>query len=181
MILFGSLVHKGLGVCVSFLGEAVDGVFEFLQGLEHATFEPFLCEVGEEALDGIEPRGGCRGEVEDEASMFADPFHHSGVLVGGIVIDDDMDRFLVRHSGVDDVEEADELLMAMTLHALAEDLAFKDIERREQGSDAMPLVIVGHGARASLLHRQPRLGAVQRLNLAHMGICGSSCSDRITS
>ncbi len=54
----------------------------------------------------------------------------------------------------------------MTLHALAEDLALKDIERREQGGDAMPLIIVGHGARASLLHRQPRLGAVQRLNLA---------------
>ena len=56
--------------------------------------------------------------------------------------------------------------MAMTLHALTEDLALKDIERREQGGDAMPLIIVGHGARASLLHRQPRLGAVQRLNLA---------------
>jgi hypothetical protein len=32
----------------------------------------------------------------------------------------------------------------------------------------MTLVVVGHGARASLLHRQPRLGAVQRLNLASL-------------
>jgi hypothetical protein len=32
-----------------------------------------------------------------------------------------------------------------------------------------------------LAQRQDRLGAVQRLNLAHMGICGSRCSDRITS
>jgi hypothetical protein len=30
----------------------------------------------------------------------------------------------------------------------------------------MALVIVGHGAGADLLHRQPRLGAIQRLNLA---------------
>ena len=73
---------KGLGVCVGFVGEPVDGVFELLQGLEHATFEPFLCEVGEEALDGIEPRGGCRGEMEDEARMFADPFQDLGMLVG---------------------------------------------------------------------------------------------------
>ena len=32
--------------------------------------------------------------------------------------------------------------MAMAPHALAEDLALKDIESREQASDAMPLVIV---------------------------------------
>ena len=54
---------KGLGICVSFVGEAVDGVFECLQGLEHATFEPFLCEVGEEALNGVEPGSRCRREV----------------------------------------------------------------------------------------------------------------------
>ena len=52
-----------------------------------------------------------------------------------------------------------ELLTAMTLHALVEDLALEDIESRKQGSDAMPLVIVGHGAGAA------RLGAVQRLYL----------------
>jgi hypothetical protein len=56
--------------------------------------------------------------------------------------------------------------MAMTLHALANNLALKDIERREQGCDAMALVIVGYGASAPLIHRQPRLGAIKRLNLA---------------
>jgi hypothetical protein len=128
MILFGSLVQvEGLWVCTGVVGEAVDGVFEFLQGLEHAAFEPFLCDVGEEALDGIRPRGGCRGEVEDEAWVVADPFQDLGVLVGRIVIDDDMDRLLLRHPGIDDIEEANELLMAMTLHALAEDLASRTL------------------------------------------------------
>src|SRR5260370_36287948 len=56
--------------------------------------------------------------------------------------------------------------MAMTLHALANNLALKDIERREHGCDAMALIIVGYGASALLLHRQPRLGAIKRLNLA---------------
>jgi hypothetical protein len=37
------------------------------------------------------------------------------------------------HSRLDDVQKPDELLMAMALHALANDLALKDIERREQG------------------------------------------------
>jgi hypothetical protein len=39
-------------------------------------------------------------------------------------------------------------------------------------------VVVGHGAGAARLHRQSRLGTVERLDLAHMGICGSRCSDQ---
>src|SRR5712671_8123703 len=56
--------------------------------------------------------------------------------------------------------------MAMALHALANDLALKDIERCEQGRDAMALVVVGYGASAPLFHRQTRVGAIKRLNLA---------------
>jgi hypothetical protein len=37
---------------------------------------------------------------------------------------------------------------------------------------------VGHGSGTALLHRQTGLGAVERLDLAHMGICGSRCSDQ---
>ena len=85
------------------------------------------------------------------------------------------------HLGLDDVEEADELLMAMALHALADDRAVEHVERCEQRGGAVTLVVVRHGAGTALLHRQPRLGAVERLDLAHMGICGSRCSDRITS
>ena len=58
--------------------------------------------------------------------------------------------------------------MAMALHALADDLAVKHIERREKGGDAVPLIVVGDGAGTSLLHRRPRLGAVQRLDLAFL-------------
>jgi hypothetical protein len=67
-----------------------------------------------------------------------------------------------------DVEEADELLMAMALHTLADDLAFQHIKRRKQRRDAVTLVVVCDGAGTSLLHRQPRLGAVQRLDLAFL-------------
>jgi hypothetical protein len=35
-----------------------------------------------------------------------------------------------------------------------------------------------HGTGAARLHRQPRLSAIERLDLAHMGICGSRCSDQ---
>ncbi len=98
--------------------------------------------------------------------MSFEPRHDVGMLVGGVVVDDDMDHLFLGHSGLNEVQKPDELLTAMTLHALANNLALKDIERREQGCDAMALVIVGYGASAPLLHRQPRLGAIKRLNLA---------------
>src|SRR5258705_1739002 len=61
--------------------------------------------------------------------MFFEPLHDVGMLVGGIVVDDDMDRLFLGHSGLDEVQKPDELLMAMALHALANNLALKDIER----------------------------------------------------
>ena len=116
--------------------------------------------------NGVEPGGGCWGEVEDEPPMFFEPLDDVGMFVGGIVVDDNMDHLFPWYSGLDDIEKPDELLMAMALHALPDDLALKDIERCEQGRDAVPLVIVGHGASAPLLHRQTGLAAVKRLNLA---------------
>src|SRR6201998_886521 len=100
--------------------------------------------------------------------MVFDPFKNLGVLVSGIVVDDHMHRFLLGHPGIDDVEEADELLMAMALHTLTDDLAFQHIKRRKQCRDAVTLVVVGNCAGTSLLHRQPRLGTVQRLDLAFL-------------
>ena len=70
--------------------------------------------------------------MENEPGMVFDPFKNLRVLVSGIVVDDHMHRFLLGYPGIDDVEEADELLMTMTLHALADDLAVKHIERREK-------------------------------------------------
>ena len=157
---------EGFWVCVGVVEEAVDGIFEFPQGSEHTVLETLLRELGKEAFDSVEPGSGCRGEVEDKPPMFFEPLHDVGMLVSGIVVDDDMDRLFLGHSGFDDVEKADELLMAMALHALADDLALENIERREQGGDAMALIVMGHGAGTPLLHRQTRLGTVKRLNLA---------------
>ena len=83
----------------------------------------------------------------------------------GVVVENDVDRFVFRHLALDPVEEADDLLMAMALHVLPDNCSVKHVERCEQRGCAMPLVIVGHGARTALLHRQAGLGAVERLDL----------------
>ena len=56
--------------------------------------------------------------------------------------------------------------MAMPRHAGPDHLAVEHVQSREQGGRAVALVVMGHGAGTALLHRQARLGAVERLDLA---------------
>jgi hypothetical protein len=46
---------------------------------------------------------------------------------------------------LDRIEEADELLMAVTLHVAADDSAVEDVESREQRGGAVAFVIVRPG------------------------------------
>src|SRR5262249_47302948 len=155
-----------LGVMIGLGDEAVDGGLKLDNGAKDAALEATPGELGEEALDGIEPgaRGG--GEMEDEARMAGQPGLDLRMLVGGIVVDDDMDDLAGRHLGLDGIEEADEFLMPVALHAAADDLALEHVEGGEEGRGAVADVVVGHGAAAPLLDRQPRLGPVEGLDLA---------------
>jgi hypothetical protein len=58
------------------------------------------------------------------------------MLVGGIIVENHMDRFAVCHRALDGVEKADEFLMPMALHAAPDDLALEDVESGEQGGGA---------------------------------------------
>jgi hypothetical protein len=57
-------------------------------------------------------------------------------------------------------------MVAVALHAAADDGAVEHAERGEQGGRTVPLVIVGHRLTTPRLDRQPRLSAVERLDLA---------------
>src|SRR5438445_6603810 len=58
------------------------------------------------------------------------------------------------------------LLMTVSLVAFADDLTLSCLQSGKQGGRADVFVIVGHGAASPLLDRQPRLCAIQCLNLA---------------
>jgi hypothetical protein len=60
------------------------------------------------------------------------------------------------------VEEADEFLVPVSGYALADHRAVEDIQRGEHRGRAVPDIIVGHRPGPTLLHRQTRLGAVER-------------------
>ena len=83
--------------------------------------------------------------------------------MGGVVVEDHVHDLSSRHLRLNGVEEADELLVTMALHASANDLAFEYVESSEQRCCAMAFVVVGHGPGAALLHRQAGLSAIERL------------------
>jgi hypothetical protein len=58
--------------------------------MKDTALQPTPAELGEEPLDGVEP--GARGwrEVEDETRMAIEPRANARMLVGGIVVENDM-------------------------------------------------------------------------------------------
>ena len=106
---------EGLGGFVVVFDVAGDFGFEFGDGFEDAASDSPAGDGREEALDGVEPGGRCRREMEDPARMIRQPFPDLGMLVGGVVVDDGVDDLAGRDGALDGVEETDEFLMAMLL------------------------------------------------------------------
>src|SRR6266404_5227719 len=117
-------------------------------------------------------------EVQVKARMPLEPALYRRGLVGGIIVDDEMQVEIGQSPFVDGLEKAEELAMPVAGHALADDCAVEHVESRKQGRGAVALVVMRHRPAAALLHRQPRLGAVERLDLAffidrqHQGLVG---------
>ena len=78
--------------------------------------------------------------------------------MGGVIVDDGVNRLSSGNLLLDDIEEANELLMAMALHVAADHRAVEDVHRGEQRRRAVALIVVRHGSGAStLLQRQSGL------------------------
>ena len=103
--------------------------------------------------------------MEVEPRMPFEPSPHLGMLVGGVVVDDQVEFSPSRGLAIDLVEKTDEFLMPVAAHALADDAALQHVEGGEQRRRAMALVVVRHRPAAALFHRQYRLSAVERLDL----------------
>lgn len=91
--------------------EAVDFFDEVGGGNERATTDSALGDEGEEAFDLVEPGGVGGREVNVPTRTAGEPRSDLGMLVGGVVVDDEMDVELGRHIGLDVTQEGEELLM----------------------------------------------------------------------
>jgi len=137
-------------------------------GFEDATPDAPAGDDGEEVLDGVEPRGRDRGEMENPARMVGQPFQDLGVLVGGVVVGNGVDELARWNGPLDGIQKLDELLVGMLGHAAPDNGAVQDVEGGKQGGGAIALVVMGHRAASAGLQGQAGLGAVKRLDLAFL-------------
>ena len=167
MILWGLAVQtKGLGIWFVCSMKPLMADCKLDDGSEDAALQALLGELGEVALHGVEPRAGGGRELEGEPLVAGEPGENRGMLVSGIIVENDMDGFTLRDLGLDGIQEADELLMAVSLHAAADDLAFQDVESGKERDCSVALIVMGHCSGTPFLQGQAGLGSVQSLNLA---------------
>src|ERR1019366_6747859 len=89
-----------------------------------------------------------------------------GVVVGRVVVKDQVDLQALGDLAIDRPQELQELDVAVTRKALTDHRPGQDIQRGEQRRGPVALVVMSHRAGPARLDRQRRLGAVQRLDLA---------------
>lgn len=100
------------------------------------------------------------------------------MLMGGIIVADDVARFFGRRASADQVKEANPFLMTMLVHAGSNAVAVGCIQRSEERGGSIALVVVGQCLAPPWLERKARLSAVPGLNLtlliarAHNGRLG---------
>jgi hypothetical protein len=159
---------EGLGVLVAMLNPFVDRVFKFRYIMENASSDALARDLGEEPLDEVEPGAGCWREVELETLVPGEPALHLLCLVGGVIVDDEMQIEADGSLAVDLPEERQEFVCPVAGQAFADDPAGRHIERGEERRRAIALVVMGHRPGAALFQGQAGLRPVERLNLAFL-------------
>ena len=125
------------------LDEMRDRVDKLLDASERGPPQGALRDQPEPALHLIKPGGRDRCEVQVEARPLRPPGAHFRMLVGGIAVDHQMQVEILRRLLVDQPQECEKLLMAVTLVAFADHLAGRHVKRGEQCRGSVAHIVVG--------------------------------------
>lgn len=158
------LPDVALRMQVAFGKVGKDGVGQFLYGGEAAGGDA-VGQIAEEPLNQIEPRRRGWREVHMEAGMLRQPGFHLGVLVGRVVVGDQVNREILGRFPVDLPQEGQPFLMPVLLGDGRDQFAFQIVQRGKQGQGAVAKVIVGGGLDMADAQWQARLSTFQRLAL----------------
>src|SRR5215218_2132417 len=101
-----------------------------------------------------------------ESRMALQPSLDLGMLVGCIVVRDEVNLFVLRGLSINQPQKLDPLLMAMPRHAGPKHRSVQCIECCEQSRRPVALVVMGNRATAAWHQWQSRLRSVECLNLA---------------
>src|SRR5580698_7935329 len=104
--------------------------------------------------------------MQFEARMTRQPAFNDRMLMGGVIIQDDVDALAQRNLAVDLLEKFQPLAVGVFLSGVSDDFALQVIQRGKEGDGAVAIVIVGLRADMPSAQRQTRLTALQRLDLA---------------
>jgi len=126
-LICGFCPDEGLCVAVVIGDVELDGVFQFDDGFEDAAPDAPSRDDGEEAFDRIQPGRRCGREVKDPSRVVGQPSVHLGMLVRSVIVQNDVDDLACLNLSFHRVEERDEFLMAMALHAAASTVPSKTL------------------------------------------------------
>ena len=149
-----------------FLDISENGFLESFDAGKDAAPELILGQVAEESFGHVAPTAAGGREVEMKAFVARRPAQNRRVFVGGIVVDDKVELFVGGRLAIDEAQELQPFLMAMTLHASGHHTAVEGVESGKQRGGSMPLVIMRHRMGTALFHGQTGLGTVKSLDLA---------------
>src|ERR1700730_10518497 len=99
---------------------------------EDASADALARDLGEEPLDEIEPRTGCRREMQLETLVPGEPALHLLCLVRGVIVDDQMQIEMGGRLAVDLPQERQEFVRPVAWQTFADDLASRHIKRGEE-------------------------------------------------
>ena len=137
----------------------VDGGLELVDAGVAAAADALCGDLGGEAFDQVHPgRAGWR-EMQLEAWVPLKPGLHLGRLVGGVVVEHQMNVTRFLHGQIDVAQKAEELLCAVTWQAFPDDQPRFDFQRCEKRGGSMALVVVGSRGRPALFERQTPAGS----------------------
>jgi hypothetical protein len=142
-----------------FADVAPNGGDEGPHAAERASAQALAGDLSEEALDEIQPGGSGRGEVEMKARVFREPRLDQGMLVGAVVVQNEMDVLPARGLPINRVQECQEFAVGVARLTPLDDVALEDIQRGKERGGAMPLIV--RVWRAGTPGRRGKMGCVR--------------------
>ena len=120
---------------------------------ERTSTDAFDGKLTEPTLNQVHPRTGCWNKVQMEPWVSFEPRLYAGMLVGAVIIYDQMQVESPRDLSVYSLKKTDEFLMPMMRHAVADHLAIEHAQSCKESGRAVAFVIVRHGSATTPLHR----------------------------
>ena len=146
------------GIAIEEVDGCQDAIPELLFGRDADMAQHGAGQLGEEALDEVEPRAmlGSEGELEAAIGLLGEPGFGLPGDMRGMIVQDKVDRRVGRIGFVETLEERDELAAAMAVLDHGVNLAGHKVDAGQQGDRAVALVFVvaGEGRMNAGLGRQ---------------------------